>query len=452
MLYTLSDIMNVPKQRLKDLGVLNVYLEIDSGYYINLKLLENTTNPFFIDAYQKIKAHFKRLFSFLYNSKSEGDFFWKAAYRLFNYPEVNELGIGLSNGLYGRGLTSPKIRTQALINAKEIIESGFVDEDIFLYVGMFSEKVGLDLISDMISNIIIDNIKEYTKHINLQCGIMQSFLINPKKNREIYYLPLEILSDMPLTKWMINIDLCIRRNEEARNYMNTFIGKEWKDKVSSEKKKSFVKALCSKSEVFEKYQEHFKNENVDIYDFNMDKIGSAILPFIIEKYFLVTASSKKSDFENILEYIVHFKHMIEYNNASMLIMGNGRLRDEKFCQKLFHVCALSYFKDGQFDISPESNAGRGPVDFKMVGKNEKVLVELKKLSSPQKFHGIDIQLPEYAKAEKISNVVYLVFDDMNDCENKTKTIENIYKKANQLQLSTKVIFIDCKPKKSASKY
>ena len=135
-----------------------------------------------------MKKHFTKLFQFINNSKCEGDPFWKAAYRLFYYPEINEISIGLANGIYGKGLTSETIRTQALSNAKKIIESGFVDEDIFLYVGMFTDKVGLDLISDMISNIIIENIKEYTKYINKECGHNAEFLIDPYKNKNIYYI------------------------------------------------------------------------------------------------------------------------------------------------------------------------------------------------------------------------------------------------------------------------
>ena len=156
--------------------------------------------------------------------------------------------------------------------------------------------------------------------------------------------------------------------------------------------------------------------------------------------------------DNILGFVEHFKHIIEYNNAAMLITENGKLRDEKFSQRLFHVCALSYFRDGQFDISPETDSGRGPVDFKLIGKNEKVLVELKKLSSPQRSHGIETQLPEYAKSERITNIIYVVLDDMPECENKTKNIDKIYNIANNLPYRTKVVVIDCNPKKSASKY
>ena len=184
MLLTLSDVMKISKKKLKEMGVLNVYLGIDSGYYINLKLLEKTTNIYFKDAYKKVKEHFRILFDFLHNSKTEGDVFWKAAYNMFNYPEINEICIGMSDGIFGKGLTSPNIRKDALRNAKEIIDSGFVDENIFIYVGMFSEKVGLDLFSDMISNIIIDNIKNYTRYINHECGFEQEFLVNPKKKKE----------------------------------------------------------------------------------------------------------------------------------------------------------------------------------------------------------------------------------------------------------------------------
>lgn len=452
MLSTLSDIMEVSKESLKELGVLNVYLGIDSEYYINIKLLKQTKNPFFANAYSKVQEHFLKIYRFLSNSKEEGDPFWNAALRLFNYPEINEICIGLANGVYGRGLTSIDLRTKALRNAKEIIKSGFVDEDIFLYVGMFTEKVGMDLISDMISNIIIDNIKDYTKYINSKCGIETDFLKNPYKDKNIYYLPEDIVSEIPSTKWLENIDFCIQKNEEVRILINTIVGEKWKEYTSEIKKRKFVEALCSNPDIYKNYKESFDDELVEQYDFVSDKKGYALLPEIIETYFNQHSLNNISEYDNVLEFVEYFKHNVEYNNASMLIYEDDKLRNEKFAQTLFYVCALNYFNDGQFDISPEVNSGRGPVDFKIKGKKERIVVELKKLSSKQIYHGIEVQLIEYAQAENTKNAVYVVLDDMVESDIKNKKIKKIFELANGAKINVKVVIIDCRPKLSASIY
>ncbi|MBV5349814.1 hypothetical protein JZU71_01240, partial [bacterium] len=62
--------------------------------------------------------------------------------------------------------------------------------------------------------------------------------------------------------------------------------------------------------------------------------------------------------------------------------------------------ASSYCIANDLDISPESDAGRGPVDFKFSnGSKGKVLVEIKLTSNNQLQHGFESQLPIYMKAE-----------------------------------------------------
>ncbi len=103
------------------------------------------------------------------------------------------------------------------------------------------------------------------------------------------------------------------------------------------------------------------------------------------------------------------------------------------------------------DLSRESNAGRGPVDFKMSkGAKEKVVVEVKLTSNPQLKHGIEKQLPIYAVQEKVKKAIYLVIDNGHN-----KALENFIKFYNDLESSAKknvkCIIIDGTFKTSASK-
>ncbi len=52
------------------------------------------------------------------------------------------------------------------------------------------------------------------------------------------------------------------------------------------------------------------------------------------------------------------------------------------------------------DMSRESDAGRGPVDFKFApGWNRRALIEVKLLSSSKLLQGADAQLPQYLASE-----------------------------------------------------
>lgn len=62
--------------------------------------------------------------------------------------------------------------------------------------------------------------------------------------------------------------------------------------------------------------------------------------------------------------------------------STGKSKHESAAQLLFYGVADSYCAANNIDLSPESNAGRGPVDFKLSrGSTDKVIVEVKLTSN-----------------------------------------------------------------------
>ena len=67
------------------------------------------------------------------------------------------------------------------------------------------------------------------------------------------------------------------------------------------------------------------------------------------------------------------------------------------------LCALA-----DIDMTRESDAGRGPVDFKFsAGWHRRALIEVKLLSSSKLLQGADAQLPQYLASEQISCAYYV---------------------------------------------
>jgi hypothetical protein len=114
----------------------------------------------------------------------------------------------------------------------------------------------------------------------------------------------------------------------------------------------------------------------------------------------------------VLEICRQYAFLIEYGGLSEgLYQGPGRPRHESFAQKLFYGIAYAYCKANDLDISPETNSGRGSVDFKFShGFNAKVVVEVKLTSNQRLEHGFTVQVEEYAKAEQTDQRVFLVID------------------------------------------
>jgi len=110
-----------------------------------------------------------------------------------------------------------------------------------------------------------------------------------------------------------------------------------------------------------------------------------------------------------------------------------------------------YCSANNLDVSPESDAGRGPVDFKVSRGLTKVNVEMK-LSTNRLLHGYQKQLPIYDKAEKTNNSIFLIILLDNKHMKKVEQVYD-YKKRNETvdNKLLEIVVIDAILKKSASK-
>lgn len=104
------------------------------------------------------------------------------------------------------------------------------------------------------------------------------------------------------------------------------------------------------------------------------------------------------------------------------------------------------------DVSPESDAGRGPVDFKMSNGLDKTIVEIKLTTNSNVVHGFETQIEEYAKAEKTENRIFLLIDNGGP-HIRVETVQEIYNERKQKKQSVpELIIVDALPKASASHY
>ena len=87
-----------------------------------------------------------------------------------------------------------------------------------------------------------------------------------------------------------------------------------------------------------------------------------------------------------------FKQLVEANRLSRVLYNDdGSTRKERTAQQAFFVIATTYCEANNVDISPEADAGAGPVDFKLSqGFRNRVLVEVKLSSNQRLLHGFDL--------------------------------------------------------------
>jgi hypothetical protein len=106
-------------------------------------------------------------------------------------------------------------------------------------------------------------------------------------------------------------------------------------------------------------------------------------------------------------------------------------------------------------LCPETNAGRGSVDFKFSrGARAKVVVEAKLTSNPDLGHGFTVQIEEYARAEQTDQRVFLVIDvDKPGATGRLDRFKELVDEAQTAGRSIPVVMhVDAREKASASEY
>jgi hypothetical protein len=203
----------------------------------------------------------------------------------------------------------------------------------------------------------------------------------------------------------------------------------------------------------------YSNTDVDTYNFEDDPSGEVIWyraskNAVAQSPLELTLPGNPSldDVERVVIMICEkFRSLVEDNQlAKLLYNEDGKAKHESAAQLIFFGIADAYCAANNLDISPESDAGRGPVDFKFShGAKGKFLVELKLTSNNQLQHGFETQLPIYIKAEGATRGVFLVIDNGGYTEGRMKRFQQSVKDAGDTPL--KVIMIDGSVRKSASK-
>jgi hypothetical protein len=447
---------------LEELGVFDSLLNEDSNYFINIKRLKSTKVPEFSDSYNKINNFFRDIGILLKASKNKQDKNYRTALKKFDFPEVQGINLGFSKGKRGAGFG--KILKEKIINdASEIIKSGSEQPEIFHLVGLFEENVGPDRLSDMVARLIYDEIVLYTKNINELLGINQDnypniefvngLAINSYKKCEILLLPVDILHELPIAKDWEDIDRVCRENEIIREEINGLVEKEWK-KLSVGKKKEYLREHIFKNpDILQRLIANYDAIVVAPYDVNknMEYLIEKVI-YNIRKTDEAVSNFNKSSFEAAREILLHYKQWVENQKGYSVLQGVESKNEEKIVQRTLHGCAGYYCNINGLDISPESNTGRGPVDFKISRGMDKTVIEIKLTSNSQVVHGFEVQIEEYAKSEQTENKIFLLVDNGKESHRVLKVIESYEKRKAEGQNPAEIIIIDTKPKSSASNY
>jgi hypothetical protein len=281
-------------------------------------------------------------------------------------------------------------------------------------MAVFEDGVGPDTISDLTTNMILPVLGEISEEFCRGEGLTttpfpaynnRELVPNPFNNgKPVLLVPVDILRDLPLAADWSDVSRVVFENEEIRKQVNKLLGGIAQTTVRERKaalRKVLLRSLDTLHEVLNAVRASSNNydPNEDIFGYYKfrDILASDPAPF--RRAVAPARDGSIAEVRRIArEVITFFKKLVEDNNLWELLWYERRPRHERAAQLLFYAVAEVFCKVNDVDVSPEVNAGGGPVDFKFSkGHSSRVVVELK-MSSGRVVSGYEKQLEIYKKA------------------------------------------------------
>lgn len=471
----LSEYFGVSPAALDELGVFDTFIDLDSQLHVDPHLLGDSEIPEMHEAAEAVIKHFEAIVILLRTSEKPEGPLWDEAKKRLRLKELRGVSLGYSKQNADGSAVGTGLAAALAERAYRIIKAGEQDPRIFELVGLFTEDYGPDRISDVALRIAEVPFAKYTQRaaalgiptapavirgITFQLPVHE----HKGKQRHLIFVPKDVLRELPVALSYSEIAEVAQYNAAVRSKVNELFASVaqgarpskadlW-DRVSNDPE--LVKAL-----VRAYHEVHGKP-----YDFVVDPAAeygrvlnarelAAQHPLVLTKP--TTGWTPEDALSAVVKICNHFKRLVEYNGLwDAFWIRNGALRSlsERAMQRIFFGIALTYCRDGNpdLDISPETNAGPGPVDFKFShGAGAKVTVEMKKSNHGRLLHGYEKQLKRYNSAENTSASVFLIVrvgDDQTKIDAVLKAREDAL---NRNEQAPEVVIVDARPQQSASK-
>ena len=466
----LSQYFGIPHSAFVEHGVYDALLGEDSRLHIDPLLLKGTSIPEFKEGYAEFLKRFSDTAHLVphVRVKSLSDRFYRQICNRLTFKELANTGLGFSkNGGHGTGI-SGTLTKQLANSVIDIEKAGIKDPEIYALMPVIEENIGPDRISDMIFSILFEEFIRYTSSKLEELGITTHTRIiefefgkfrMPIYNKvSIKFVPQSFLCELPEAHSWDDIERVDNYNRRIREQVCKAIGIALKD-AHKIKKNDLKDYLLSHPKVTEDVLTYYKSLSGVPYDFSRDKSGEYIRAIVNEMRFPtdlgISHIANIDDVRNVTYTICqHYRTIIENNRMYTLFRDSKTEKySETNAQLLFFCMAEAYCNANNIDLTRESDAGWGELDFKLSqGASAKVLIEMKLSSNTQLEKGLTCQLPAYMQAEKGHyGILMILLTHDKDLNRVNQVLEQNYL-ANANGNSVKdVMVIDARFRPSASK-
>lgn len=425
----LSEILKLKAATLESAGVFNSFVGLDTPVYIDPRLLATSAHPEIQNARVNFDKYFSKVFLLVEKISKEDDIFWRNALPLLTFPEVASFSTGLSaTDSQGSGI-GPQLAVEMLRTAREVINVGVKNHVFFELLGLLNNGIGPDRISDMTVHIIFSDLLAFSERVSKELKLptvdykhtnktTYKVAVNPTNKEPIFFLPADVLQDIPVATSWSDRDIVAAHNAQLRKDLNEKIGENWKQTTARLKKDELRELLLTYPELMEELVTIYSKKTAVSYDFENDPMGyfswKASVEDFTTRYPLRPKSFNPKDPKTIVSFTEelcgHFKRLVEHNGFNQTFYNNnGKRKHETYLQYGFYGIALTYCEPLNVKVTREPNGGKGPVDFEIsYGANACVNIEAKFSDHRRLHHGWKKQLTQYNKSQNSLDSIYLV--------------------------------------------
>jgi hypothetical protein len=482
--YRLSERFGV--DRSSDDDWFDVLLPVDTLLFVDPFLVYRETDGRWSDSHDRLIDFFNHVLELMMRSMQTGGRFnrqsshYRAAANLLLFPEPFEFCLGYGDTPMGSG-TGYGLRSSLLRAAETTIQLGIESLDHFEELVLFQDQIGPDRISDVVCNVLKSEFIAYTLDVIERHSLgdrterlpvahaewnrsparwenlSEDLLRNPFTAAPILLVPERFLRALPTVDpeefWEY---AWIAESNNIKGDFNYELGK------GARRSKEIARLAARNSQIVMSYLHRLEEDPKEPYPLEEDPKNEVrwylASKEIVAELTIVDAPSKKSDFCSFVEKLVdEFIDVVENRGLwrSLWNENGTKSLNERQVQNLFHAIMYGFCKSHDIDLSPESNAGSGPVDFKFSqGWARKAVVEVKLARNSKYWSGVRKQVVQYVKAENVPCGIFLsVQFTENDLKKARRDLVNEAAKeaSNQSGRAIKAKFVYALQKPPASK-
>lgn len=408
----------------------------DTALYVDPFLIFGDTDADWANGHARLMSFFNMVLEMLAETGFQSDtpLFTKAK-ELLLFPEPPEFCLGVSEeSIFGRG--SARVLQQGMLKgAAEAINLGIDSLKHFEEIALFGEQIGADRVGDITCDVLKAGFVKYTQAIAQRHSIPMERVnvkhadwdpdfkkwkdavvdlpLNPYATEYIGYPVGVILTPRRFLRRLPTIDpqefwdyAFKNEGEQIRADLNYEIGQR-ADSVK------IAQLARRRRRLLEAYLEQLEAHPKPPYDVEEDP-DLVVWPSDFAKRFATAFTTEApKDYTEFVKFvedlIANFKHCVEQLGGWELLWVGNTPRKERQVQRLFQVSAAMSCREHDVDLSPESNVGRGPVDFKVTrGAKLKALLEMKLAKSSSFRRNLSGQTAVYLKAERCDRGYFIV--------------------------------------------